>query len=371
VFSQVGICSVIISDNGTNFTSQVTQQFMKLFGCSPRFLTPYHPQGSGLVERFNSTFKSMLHHVVRDHPGTWPKLVPLLVWSLREMPNATTGLTPYQLVYGRLPKGVLSLVKDGWAGEIELPPDLSKTANEYLNQLKQDVELAAQYANEHASVAQQRYTTQYNLRAQDKRFDEGDSVIVLTPDSTNKLYSRWRIGVIAKVLSPYSYLIDLEGGGRKHVHANHMRKYISRVQAVGVINDDEEFGRIVHPPSRMNGNESLPSQRVQFEQISHLNETQRQELMTIIDEFADVFTDKPGLCTIVKHEIVTTPDFKPKSLKAYRLPEALKCEVDRQIDQLLEWGFIRPLESPLASPIVCVLKKKWCCQDDCKLPISQ
>ena len=103
------------------------------------------------------------------------------------MPNVTTGLTPYQMVYGRLPKGILSLVKDSWAGEVELPPNLSKTANEYLAQLKQDIELSAQYANEHASVAQQRYAHQYNLRARDKRFDEGESVIVLTADSTNKL----------------------------------------------------------------------------------------------------------------------------------------------------------------------------------------
>jgi len=48
----------------------------------------------------------MLRHVIRDHPGTWHKLVPLLVWSLREMPNAITGLTTYQMVYGRLPKGI-------------------------------------------------------------------------------------------------------------------------------------------------------------------------------------------------------------------------------------------------------------------------
>jgi len=33
LFSQVGISSVKISDNGTNFMSQLTQQFMKLFGC--------------------------------------------------------------------------------------------------------------------------------------------------------------------------------------------------------------------------------------------------------------------------------------------------------------------------------------------------
>ena len=106
------------------------------------------------------------------------------------MPNATTGRTPYQMVYGRLPKGIQSLVKDSWAGEVELPPNLSKIANDYSAQLKQDIESSAQQANEHASGAQQRYTNQYNLRARDKRFDAGESVLALTADSTNKLYSR-------------------------------------------------------------------------------------------------------------------------------------------------------------------------------------
>ena len=96
----------------------------------------------------------------------------------------------------------------------------------------------------------------------------------------------------------------MENGGRKRIHANHMRKFISRVRSVGVINDDEKFWRIFHPTSRMNGDEVLQIQRVQFDRISHLNEKQRHELMFIIDEFADVFSDKPGLWTAVKHEIV-------------------------------------------------------------------
>jgi len=105
-----------------------------------------------------------------------------------------------------------------------------------------------------------------------------------------------------------------------------MRKYIARVQTVSVISDDEEFGRIIHPPARMNDDEILLSCRVQFEQICHLNKEQRNELMCNINELVHVFSDKPGLGIIIKHEIVTTLDFKPKSLKAYHLPEALKSE---------------------------------------------
>jgi hypothetical protein len=101
----------------------------------------------------------------------------------------------------------------------------------------------------------------------------------------------------------------------------------------------------------------LPSHRVSAEQVDHLSVDQHVELLSVLDEFADVFSDKPGLCTLVEHNIVTTPDFKPKAFKAYKIPEVLRQEVDRQINQLLDWDFIEPTQSPMASPIVCALKK--------------
>jgi len=60
----------------------------------------------------------------------------------------------------------------------------------------------------------------------------------------------------------------------------------------------------------------------------------------------------------VYHEIPIASDFRPKRLKAYRVPDNLKPEVDRQITELLKLGFIEPSSSPMASPIVCVLKGK-------------
>jgi len=71
-----------------------------------------------------------------------------------------------------------------------------------------------------------------------------------------------------------------------------------------------------------------------------------------------LFVNKPGLCDVVEHHIVTTPQFVPKLMRPYRVPELLKLEVDRQINELLDLGFIQPSNSPMASPIVCVAKKQ-------------
>jgi len=55
---------------------------------------------------------------------------------------------------------------------------------------------------------------------------------------------------------------------------------------------------------------------------------------------------------------VVNNDFVPKRIKAYKIPGSLKPEVDRQIQELLRLGFVQEDETPMASPIVCILKGK-------------
>ena len=59
----------------------------------------------------------------------------------------------------------------------------------------------------------------------------------------------------------------------------------------------------------------------------------------------------------MEHKIDVNADFKPKKFKAYTIPEVLKPEVDKQIDEMLELGLIRRSDSPMASSMVCVIKK--------------
>ena len=42
--------------------------------------------------------------------------------------------------------------------------------------------------------------------------------------------------------------------------------------------------------------------------------------------------------------------------RAYRVPDTLKQETERQVDELLKLGFITPPKSPMASGVVCVVK---------------
>jgi len=231
VFQLVGIPSTIRSDCGSNFTSSLTTTFLKILGCSPNFNVPGRPQQTGLCEQLIGTLKNLINKVASDNPKSWHKHLGFVLWAIRETPNATTGVTPALLAWGRVPRGPLAILKDTMTGKVELPLNLGKTASEYLEELRRNFEKAQDYATAHTEKAQQRYISRYNLRAREKSFEIGQKVLVLIPDSTSsKTFSRW-VGpaVIKERISNHTYLVEINGS-TKHLHADKIRKYHIQIE---------------------------------------------------------------------------------------------------------------------------------------------
>ena len=351
-----------------------------MLGCSPRFNVPGRPQQTGLCERLIGTLKNMISKVAVDHPKSWYKHLGFLLWALRETPHETTGVAPWLMVFGKLPRGPLAVLKENWCGQRDVPLSLGKTTAEYLEELKENLRIANSYAESHTQREQQRHISRYNLRSREKSFALGEKVLILIPDSTSsKVFSRWRgPGTIVEVNSPHSYIVELDGT-RRHLHADKLRKYHLQVdeivcnsytcfnmpnecsvnQCASVIYEhDRDFGDAEVFDTVKDNDNLLPSQKIDPKKIAHLSEEQKQELLAVLDKFPECFLDKPGFCDLVQHEIHVTSDFKPKRLPAYRVPESLKSEVQRQIDEMLAMGIIRPSKGEMPSPIVCVLKGK-------------
>jgi len=124
-------------------------------------------------------------------------------------------------------------------------------------------------------------------------------------------------GTITRVRSPYSYEVQMSDGSCRWLHANKLRPFVARMQNVGVIKDqDVDFGEVVSAPLPAPSTELLPSERIDKNTFSHLNAEQQNALLSVLNQFADIFSYTPGLCIVVQHEINVTVDFKPRTTRA-------------------------------------------------------
>ncbi|KAF0705252.1 hypothetical protein AaE_014611 [Aphanomyces astaci] len=69
----------------------------------------YHPQGQGLVERFNHTIIQMLKIYVNDQQTDWDTYLPRLLFAYRTSHHETLGDSPYFCLFGRDPTLPLDL----------------------------------------------------------------------------------------------------------------------------------------------------------------------------------------------------------------------------------------------------------------------
>jgi len=258
----------------------------QLFGCSPRFFTPLHPEGNSLVEKRNQTVKKMLHHVCQKNPRKWHKVLPLVLWTIRESKYETLGTSPHVMVFARTPSNPLKLIKESWTNEIDLPLGTAKSVSEYLTDLCAKLCEIHECAEDHATQEQEKYVAYYNRRAREKKMEIGKQVIVLLPDSSNKFLSRWQgPGLVVDFKPPHSYLVELEGEQRRWLHANKLRHYHARVQPTLVGNcaivyeSDEDFGTLP-ALSTSNVETDLPSTKVDFTKLSHLSTDEKHQFLS-------------------------------------------------------------------------------------------
>ena len=81
----------------------------------------------------------------------------------------------------------------------------------------------------------------------------------------------------------------------------------------------------------------------------------------VFHDYLDVFNKNkaqkfPGPCPW-DHKIDLKEGFEPKSFKTYNLTPEEQKELDKWLKENLEKGYIRPLQSPMASPFFYVKKK--------------
>ena len=95
-------CQKLHSDQGQNFESRILADLCKAFGIKNSHTTAYHPMGDGLVERMNHSLLNLIcSQMERDNQ--WEEHLQLLLFIYRISKHASTGLSPYEILFGSNP----------------------------------------------------------------------------------------------------------------------------------------------------------------------------------------------------------------------------------------------------------------------------
>ena len=95
-------------------------------------------------------------------------------------------------------------------------------------------------------------------------------------------------------------------------------------------------------------------------ELDDLNKEEYKNILKLIEKHSDRFHlngDELSSSNVTKHRILTIDDH-PVNTKQYLLPHNLREEVEKQINELLEKGTIRPLKSPYNTSLWVVPKNR-------------
>ena len=91
----------IITDRGSQFISDVFNEVNGILGTKHSMTTSHHPQTDGQAERMVGIISVMLGKMTGIYQEDWDTHIPFALYAYRTAVHATTGETPYFMVYGR------------------------------------------------------------------------------------------------------------------------------------------------------------------------------------------------------------------------------------------------------------------------------
>jgi transposase InsO family protein len=177
VFTRFGTPLQILSDQGTEFESQLMQEIYSWLEIDKIRTSPYRPQTNGATERLHRTLNQMLAKCVALNQRDWDQRLPFIMAAYRASVHESTGYSPNYLMFGRevyapldVVLGVPECEKAGW-----------QSLNEFVAERQRVCRESYDFVRETLLKCAQRRKVYYDVRVKPKTFSEGQWVWYFTP----------------------------------------------------------------------------------------------------------------------------------------------------------------------------------------------
>ena len=200
IISKFGTPRCILTDNGTHFTSSLTNELIKQIGATHLYSTPYHPQSNGQIERFNSTMDAKIATLSNSAKTNWDDQLSWVTFNYNTSIHSSTKQVPFEMMYGRKP--VLPFDHQDTNVTLDYDTEHTKKLNQYLSTLNEQ-------AKQNIKINQKQYKERYDKNRSDPIHKIGDLVLVKTLNTRSKFDTRYEGPFrILKEITPKTFVVQ-------------------------------------------------------------------------------------------------------------------------------------------------------------------
>ena len=130
----------IISDRDPRFTLRFWGKLQEAMGTRLNFSTTFHPQTDGQSERVIQILEDMLRSCAIDYEGSWDRHIPLIEFVYNNSFQSSTGMAPYEALYGRKCRTPLCWTE--FSERKVIGPDLIQGTEEKVKMIRERLKVA-------------------------------------------------------------------------------------------------------------------------------------------------------------------------------------------------------------------------------------
>jgi hypothetical protein len=153
-----GLPNKIISDRDRRIISRFWKEFFRITQTRLAMSTSHHPQTDGKTEKANRTLEEMIRHYINYQQNNWDDLLPALEHAYKSSVHATTGLAPFMMMFGQIPRNMADILIEPSSTSVESVSEVfkrlqglvtsavtsidqaNKTAEGYANRSRRDIQ---------------------------------------------------------------------------------------------------------------------------------------------------------------------------------------------------------------------------------------
>ena len=179
--------TIIITDMGTEFNSQVTKEVAAVLNIELKRATTKHAQTIGLLERTHASVKAHLKAATGEFRNNWHKFLPLAVLNHNTTYHATLGCEPTRVFHGRIPHNILDF-KLGYNPNPRFQPQ-----TEVAEEVQKRIALLHDQTKRNIMQSYLKYKAYYDRRAKASPLTTEDFWFILNPkaDTQATKIFRW------------------------------------------------------------------------------------------------------------------------------------------------------------------------------------